>query len=128
MNQVPQASIKPASQILQQRRHERYVVHTPGVLRLVGIRGGVYVITVLDVSKSGLCINCPMGVPQGTRVEVKCHGTMVSGTVRYAREVGSEFHVGIEADLAEAPAGTPPISELDLTPLLRNDATKRAKG
>lgn len=120
----PARPAPPSSENLGQRRHDRYVVETPGILRLQNTRGGIYVITVLDVSKSGLRINCPTAVPYGSRVEVQCKGAKVFGTVRYTREVGYEFHVGIEADLVEAPIGAAPSAELDLTSLFPTDLTR----
>ncbi len=78
-------------------------------MRVEGIRGGIYLITVLDVSKSGLRINCSTSLTTGTRVEVRCRGASVPGEIRYARDVGqNEFHLGVEA-----------TSEMDLTQLFQ---------
>jgi hypothetical protein len=106
------------------RRHARHVVEAPGLLRLQETRGGIYVVTVLDVSKAGLRIVCPTAIPSGSPVEVKLHGARVFGTVRYAREVGYEFHLGIEADRVEAPVGISAGPELDLTLLFPVDITR----
>lgn len=109
----------PPAQVLEQRRHDRHALQLPGILRIEAMRGGVYVITVLDVSKSGLRINCPTTVPNGSRVEVKCQGAKITGRVKYAREVGGqEFHLGVEADGANE-AAMLPDGELDLTLLFR---------
>ncbi len=113
-----------ASGPLQKRRHDRYTVETPGLLRLQETRGGIYAITVLDVSKSGLRINCPSAVLSDSRVEVKVHGSTIVGTVRYARSVGYEFHVGIEAELLQTAAGATSGEELDLTLLFPADAIR----
>lgn len=123
MNQVRPTPAVPAN--LRQRRHDRFVVETPGILRIQNTRGGIYVITVLDVSKSGLRINCSTALPYGSRVEVKCKNAKVFGEVRYTREVGYEYHVGIEADLVEAPLDAVPSAEFDLTTLFPTGPTTR---
>jgi hypothetical protein len=99
----------------QQRRHDRYVVEIPGLLQLEQVRGGIYAITVLDVSTAGLRITCPKAVLAETRVEVKCQKMKIFGTVRYAREVGYEFHLGIEADRVDD--GKSKSEEVDLLAL-----------
>jgi hypothetical protein len=71
-------------------------------MRIVGVRGGIYLITVLDVSKVGLQVSCSAAFATGTRVEVRCRGARVEGEVRYSREVRpQEIHLGIEADASE---------------------------
>lgn len=120
MNQMSAAA---APDGLEQRKHDRYQVEMPGLLRIPEIRGGIYVITVLDVSISGLRFSCPRDVPVGSRVEVKCLRAKVGGIVRYVREGEREFHVGIEADLVEAP-GRPADAPLDLTELFRKELKK----
>ena len=84
-------------------------------MRVVGVRGGIYLVTVLDVSKWGLRISCSVEFATGTRVEVRWRGTNIGGEVRYTREVRvHEFHLGIAADVAD---GT------DLTQLLAGQAS-----
>ena len=107
-------------EMLGRRRHERFSFEKPGILRLEHVHGGLYLITVLDLSRSGLRINCPKAVARETRVEVQCLGRRVSGVVRYTREVGPrEFHVGIEADRAETNGVVWSDGTLDLTALFQ---------
>ncbi len=106
---------------VEQRRHERHVVELPGLLRLPETRGGIYSVTVLDLSRSGLRVSCPCSVASGTRVEVMCRNVRIAGTVRHAREVADGVHLGIEADAAEAGGNTLETTELDLTALFPND-------
>jgi hypothetical protein len=81
-------------------------------MRIAGVRGGIYLITVLDVSKSGLQVSCSAAFATGTRVEVRCRGVRVAGEVRYSREVlPQEIHLGIAADASE---------EMDLAQLFRS--------
>jgi hypothetical protein len=114
MSHLPTELGNAAAESLRRRKHERLAAEIPAVLRLVETRGGIYVVTVLDVSKSGLRISCPSALPEGTKVEIKCRGIAILGIVRYAREVHEEFHLGIEAETASAPKITQG-SELDLT-------------
>jgi hypothetical protein len=120
MNQL---SVAATPGTVEQRKHDRHTVEMPGLARLPEIRGGIYVITVLDVSISGLRFTCPRDVPVGSRVEINCQSARVFGTVRYVRELEDVFHVGIEADLMEG-AGQPKSEEIDLTSLFRREIRK----
>ena len=77
-----------------------------------------------ELSKSGLRINCPTAVPSDSRGELKVQGSAILGTVRYARSVGYEFHVGIEAEVLQTTIDTTRGKELDLTSLLPIDALR----
>ena len=113
-----QATIVTASsKNLQQRKHERFVVKAPAILRLPMTQGGTYLITVIEVSKTGLRISCPIALESGARVEVKVLGSTVLGTARYAREVEREFYVGIEADTVEPRIEGAQGDDFDLTQL-----------
>jgi hypothetical protein len=96
------------------RRHRRFQMDMAGLLRIAGVAGGIYMISVLDVSKSGLRIQCPRALDHGTRVEVQCHDFSVFGEVRYSRGMAAdEFHLGIEATEVRTAAGMQ-AGELDL--------------
>ena len=99
--------MRPRLPSIDLRADRRYTVDVGGVLRIEGVPASVYVGTVLDFSKSGLRVRCPIPIPVGARVAVECCNTQISGIVRYAREEApDEFTVGIKA------AGT---GGLDLT-------------
>jgi hypothetical protein len=68
-----------------------FVVKVPGILRIPEARSSSYLITVLDSSKMGLRISCPIAIAAGTRVEVRFDGAAVMGTARYAREMDRDF-------------------------------------
>lgn len=106
----------------QRRRHDRCVVEIPGILQLADVQGGIYAITVLDVSTTGLRITCAKAVQAGTRVEVKCQKLKIFGTVRYARDLGYEFHLGMEAD--RVIDGAEQIDSFDLLALLPAGASR----
>jgi hypothetical protein len=101
------------------RREVRYQVQEPCTMRIVGERGGVYVITILDVSKVGMRLSGSIPFHSDTPVEVLCRGVKITGQVRYSRNVGKdEFHIGV---LAEPNSDGPRSQEgeLDLTLLFR---------
>jgi hypothetical protein len=84
------------------------------LLRISGVAGGIYMITVLDVSKSGLRIQCSRALDHGTRVEIQCHDFSIFGEIRYSRGMAAdEFHLGFEATEVRTAAG-PQSGEIDL--------------
>jgi hypothetical protein len=104
---------------MDQRKDVRYQVQEPCTLRETGTRGGVYVVTILDVSKTGLRISASMALASGTPVDVLCRGVRITGAVRYARNVGrDEFHLGVKVDDDSAGPRTEE-GELDLTLLFK---------
>lgn len=51
---------------------------------------------VLDISKSGLHVACPVQLIQGSQIEVVFpRQAVVFGEVRYSRKVGVEFRAGV---------------------------------
>lgn len=100
----------------------------PGILNLRETRGGVYAVTVLDVSQFGLRVSCPKSFASGTRVEVKCQKVRIAGTVRYTRDTGGEIYLGIEAELAQAGGVESKPPELDLTLLFPKDIKRLRRG
>jgi hypothetical protein len=127
MNPSSLAAGSPGPERAQQRRHDRYQVEIPGLLRVQEAPGGMYAVTVLDVSRTGLRISCPKPFASGTRVEIRCQSTKVAGTVKYARAVGNEIYLGIEADVADPGAAetqTAGAPEIDLLSLFPTYATR----
>lgn len=99
----------------EQRRHVRHAVSVPAFLRVADEVGGAFVITILDVSASGMRVASSRALTEGARAVVKYRGAEITGVIRYARGVGrGEFHLGIEAEVVSgAPLGTE--GEIDLT-------------
>ncbi len=88
-------------------------------MRIAGERGGLYVVTILDVSKSGMRISGSVAVTSDTHAEIMCRGMRISGMVRYARNVGrDEYHMGFKAD-DDSDGPKSAEDELDLTLLFR---------
>src|SRR5208282_5328332 len=98
---------------MHQRKNPRYQVEAPAVMRVQG--RGPFVVTILDVSTTGVRVSSPSEFPAGTRVNITCGGAQVAGEIRYSRQVEREFHVGVLADGASAGA----ISETGEVDLMR---------
>jgi hypothetical protein len=104
---------------MEKRTDQRYPVEEAAVLRIEGVAGGVYVVTVLDVSKFGLRVSCPIALDLGTRVKVACHGVEIAGEIRYARDVERDgYYLGLRAETVSR-AGHPLDGEIDLTAIFR---------
>jgi hypothetical protein len=100
------------------RAAPRHSLSTSGNMRIKGVPEP-HSITILDVSRSGLRIRCRTSVPVGTRVEVTWGDALVSGAIRYAREVvEDEFHMGINVD-GVSREGLVDEREVDLTLLFK---------
>jgi hypothetical protein len=84
-------------------------------MRIIGERGAIYVVTIIDVSKTGLRVSGSVPLTSGTNVTVLCRGIDITGEVRYSRNVGrDEFHLGVKVDDdSEGPRSEE--GELDLT-------------
>lgn len=98
---------------MQQRKNPRYQVEAPAIMRVEG--RGPFVVTVLDVSTTGVRVSSPSEFPAGTRVNITCGGAQLTGEIRYCRQVEREFNVGVLADGASAGA----ISETGEIDLMR---------
>jgi PilZ domain len=98
---------------MEQRQSPRYGIDAPAIMRVQG-RPGPFLVTLLDVSSSGLRMSSPSAFPVGAKVAIKCLGVEIAGEIRYARPVDDgSFHIGV---LAEAVSGA---GDLDLVRLLR---------
>jgi hypothetical protein len=101
---------------LPRRKEPRNPTDAAGILRLEDHPEGVFMVTILDVSKSGLRVRCPTGREPGTRVEINCGTARIAGTVRYTREVEpNEFNMGINADRVSRDDFLGAAEEIDLT-------------
>ena len=99
---------------MEKRQNPRYPIEASAVLRVEG-RPGPFLVTLLDVSATGLRLSSPVALPQGSKVAIKCLRREVSGEVRYSRPVErSTFHIGVLAESVSGGAG-----ELDLVSLFQ---------
>jgi hypothetical protein len=79
------------------RRDTRYPVKEPCTLRVEG-EDGIFLVTVLDVSRYGVRFSTSAHLQPGTPVELLCGGVPVQAEVRYVRNTGKdEYHVGVLA-------------------------------
>jgi hypothetical protein len=104
---------------MEKRSDQRFPIEEAAVLRVEGVPGAVYVVTVLDVSRFGLRLSSPVAMPLGTRVKVTCHGADIAGEIRYARDVERDgYYLGVRADQVSR-AGHIQDGEIDLTQVFR---------
>lgn len=97
---------------MEQRKSPRHQIEAPAIMRVDG-RSGPLLVTLLDVSATGLRVSAPSPLPSGTRVTIKCNGVEVKGEIRYAREIeGPKYHIGVLVDTAAE------TGELDLVAIL----------
>jgi hypothetical protein len=107
------------NEVAKQPRDPRYPVEEAGVLLAKQMHVEPYLVTVFDVSRSGLRVRCTSGFPIGTEVTVSCGGADIFGTVRYSRMVFGdvEFNVGIQASRLTTKEGD--ANEMDLTRIFK---------
>jgi hypothetical protein len=55
-------------------------------------------IRVLDVSRKGLKLCCLTHMQRGTLVQVFMNNLVAMGEVRHCKQIGDEFHVGVQLD------------------------------
>jgi hypothetical protein len=85
---------------------------------LMHTEGRSLVVTILDISRTGLRVRCPIAVPALTSVEITWGEITVGGTIRYAREVeANEYNLGISADVLSTADGPADMEGLDLNSL-----------
>jgi hypothetical protein len=102
---------------MEQRQNTRHNVESPAIMRVQG-RAGPFLITILDVSESGLRVSCSSAIPAGSKITIICRGATITGEIRYARNVEQyAFHLGVEADSATAEAMSE--GKVDLTILFK---------
>jgi hypothetical protein len=79
---------------------QRYQIEASAVLRVHG-KAGPFLVTILDVSATGVRLSSPTPFTPGTMVTITCRGASMTGEIRYARNVEDyEFHVGVRVDQA----------------------------
>lgn len=81
------------------RKEIRYPCHDPAEVRLLHNDAPGFAASVLDISKSGLRLACPIQLDEGSRLEVILQRqAIVFGEVRYCQKVGQEFHSGVQIE------------------------------
>jgi hypothetical protein len=96
------------------RKDTRHPVKEPCTLRVQGYEG-VFLVTVLDVSRSGVRLSTSAHLIPGTSIELICQGVPIAAEVRYVRNTGKdEYHVGVLAQ-PHSPGPRARDGSLDLT-------------
>jgi PilZ domain-containing protein len=105
----------------EQRRHTRDRVEAPAIMHIEG-SPVAFLVTVLDVSKSGLRVSCSTAASAGKKVTVNFRGAIVSGEARYCRGISAnDFNIGIEAASGSADLVSE-SGELDVTLMFNRPA------
>lgn len=90
------AFLSPGGRWSEKRREPRYPCHDAVALRVMSLGPRHFPATVLDVSRSGLCLEISTPIAKGSEVEVTALSQIaVFGEVRYCRRAGDAFHVGV---------------------------------
>src|SRR5579862_3362167 len=85
---------------LERRKERRYPTEDPVVVKLLAPAHEIFPGTVIDVSRSGLRIECAHLVPQFSKLEVifSITGQVACGQVRYCRHAGYLFQAGVSVE------------------------------
>ncbi len=108
---------------LEQRRSQRNPIEASAIMHVEG-RPGPFLITLIDVSTSGLRFSSPQALSPGTRVTITCRGVNLKGEIRYARSVEDGFNLGVLVDGATG-AAVSETGEIDVTRLFQNPVSRR---
>lgn len=100
---LAQSLLDPAQE--ERRAEARYPTQDPAEIELLPLPGETIYVTILDVSRSGLCIALPRRIERGQQVKVKLHGNVIFGEVRYCRAVSGAFQAGVRIQNLVRPPG-----------------------
>src|SRR5262249_47593435 len=85
-----------ATTLLERRWEPRYTTNDPAAVKVVPAGNPHASGTILDVSRFGLRIELPIQLEKGAEVKITMPlGVVVLGQVRYCRQYGSIYQVGI---------------------------------
>jgi PilZ domain len=81
----------------ERRKERRYPTQDPVEVNLLSPDNGTLPATVIDVSRSGMRIECARPIPQLTKIEIvfPATGLVAFGEVRYSRQAMYLFHAGV---------------------------------
>jgi hypothetical protein len=81
---------------IEKRREARYPTNDPAELEIVNGGTGRYSATVLDVSRSGLCLKLDSTIKKGAEVKVTLPpSNVIHGQIRYCRPRDDGFEAGV---------------------------------
>ena len=83
---------------LHRERSPRIPAWEIAVITLLPERNQRMVCRVADFSTSGMGLNCESSLPVRSAVLIEMEGCILSGEVRYCRELGNEYRVGLQLD------------------------------
>ena len=113
---VPKAVAREAEarESMDKRQSFRFPIEASAIMRVQG-KPGPFLVTILDVSSSGIRVSASTVFPPGTNVTIAYRKTEMMGQIRYSRRVeGNEIHVGIQVDAVAGALAESENGELDL--------------
>jgi hypothetical protein len=111
---------------MDQRQSFRFQVEASAIMRVHG-KPGPFLVTILDVSASGVRVSSSTVFPAGTKVTLTCRKTEMAGEIRYSRKVeGDGTHVGIQVDSVAGSLAESENGELDLVRLFKELIREKA--
>ncbi|HEY4360053.1 MAG TPA: PilZ domain-containing protein [Bryobacteraceae bacterium] len=112
---------------MYQRASQRYQIEATAIMRQFG-KPGLFLVTILDVSASGLRLSSPIALPSGTRVTLVYQKTELAGEIRYFREVeDGQVNLGVSIETAIGPGAPLENEELNLVPLFNHGTRQVAR-
>jgi hypothetical protein len=98
---------------MDQRQNTRFKVEASAIMRVQGVPGP-FLVTILDVSTSGLRISSSGAFPSGTGVTLTFRKTEMRGQIRYSRPFGGQSHLGVQVDIVTGSLAQAENGEVDL--------------
>jgi hypothetical protein len=90
----------------ERRAEARYPTQDPVEIEILPGPGAPLYGTILDVSRSGLCVALNKRIGRGQHIKIRLYRNVIFGEVRYCRSVPGGFHAGVEIqDLVRPPTG-----------------------
>jgi hypothetical protein len=89
----------------ERRAEIRYPTQDPAEIEILPGPSEPLYGTILDVSRSGLCVALRQRIGRGQHVMIRLHRNVIFGEVRYCRSVPDGFQAGVEIqDLVRPPS------------------------
>lgn len=85
-----------ASADWSKRGDRRFMVNRPARLTVPGAAGQVWQARIRDISRRGMQFTIDRPLSGGPRVRISWNGRDIYGTIRYQRQHGAEYRLGVE--------------------------------
>jgi len=110
---------------MDQRQSTRFKVAASAIMRVQG-KAGPFLVTILDVSTSGLRVSSSSSFPSGTGVTLTFRKTEMKGQIRYSRPFGGQAHLGVQVDIVTGSRAQSENGDVDLLRLFDEQIQEKA--